>query len=187
LGLDYLQGTRGPSPYPPYKYDRRNWNWPLFVDADWTGKLDQFVNLVETDHDTYDVMSMKLCYDDYTADWESYRDTMLQLESSYPDKTFVWWTMPLKNDWSRIPNWCEIVQDYNANVRQFALENDKILFDIADIESHDPNGNPCYVGCESMCAEYGDGHPREYDGTSHIAKGIWWLMARSSGWDGQLP
>jgi hypothetical protein len=188
-GLDFLQGTRDipNNPYTTYVYDRRNWVW-LFWEGitDPRPKVNQFVSKVQSEYQSYDVLSMKFCYQDYWGlDWEYFRDNMVQLEVTYPDKTFIWWTVPLKNDWSRYPNWCSIVEEFNTTLRSYTAENNKILFDIADIESHDELGNRCYPGCETMCPQYGDGHPNA-EGSLRLAKGIWWLMTRITGWDGDI-
>jgi hypothetical protein len=192
-GLDCLQGSQDYSPctdYPDYKYDRRNWDWPFWsiVGGGFEEKLNEFVSDVNAVHDNYDVLSMKFCYIDWWYnDWTLYRDAMLQLEANYPSKTFIWWTIPVmvENSWDYQNNQCEIIQNFNTNIRAFASQNNKILMDVADIESHDANGNLCYSSCESMCPDYAfdgaGGHPNP-TGSLRIGKAIWWLMARIGGW-----
>jgi len=95
---------------------------------------------------------------------------------------------------------------------EYCKDNDKILFDFADIESYDPSGNyfldkdaddGCYynggnwanewisanAGSElanlaksSNCGECAHSHR-----LNCIMKGraFWWMMARMAGWDGQ--
>ncbi len=192
-GLNCLQGNPDPPciNYPPYKYDRRNWDWPAWTNSNiFQEKINEFITDVNAQYNNYDVFSMKFCYEDWWEnDWTIYRDAMLQLEVSYPNKTFIWWTMPVMtaDSYNIQNNQCEIIQNFNTNIRAYALNNNKILFDVADIESHDANGNLCYSGCESMCTEYANGgsggHPNPTVSLP-LGKGIWWLMARIGGWDG---
>ena len=185
-GLNYLQETRESSPYPDYQYDRTNWFWAYWDPWETTAKdkIDQFKEVVDLEHANYDVFAMKLCYVDWwMLDFNYYRDTMLDLESRYPAKTFIWWTTPVKNVWTDPPDHCEILRNYNTQVRAYARANGKLLLDLADIESHAPDGSVCYSGCETMCDEYrGDnGHPNQ-TGAIRIAKAYWWLMAKIAGW-----
>jgi hypothetical protein len=187
-GLNYLQGTLTLSPYPRYQYDRRNWSWLLWDPPQYTAKdkVDRFATWAGAQQSNYDLLGMKFCYIDWWQnDWTYYRDKMLQLEAANPTKTFIWSTMPVLSDWSMAqPNQCQWEQEFNNNIRAFALANGKVLFDIAALESHDPAGNPCFTGCETMCAEYGGpGHPNNA-GAIQIAKGFWWLVARVAGWSG---
>jgi hypothetical protein len=97
-------------------------------------------------------------------------------------------------------------------MREYAINNNKILFDVADIEAHDPDGNPCYDdrdgvefcgsnGCENepddgqylpaICQDYttesNGGHLGSVSaGKIRIAKAFWVLMARIAGYDGNI-
>jgi hypothetical protein len=64
---------------------------------------------------------------------------LASLEASYPDTLFVYTTMPLTtaSDADNVKR-----NQYNLAVRQYVVDHDKYLFDIADIEAHDLNGNP---------------------------------------------
>ncbi len=189
-GLSYLDGTRDGSPYPDYLYDRRNWVfewWPDSMDKTFKGKVDQFGLTVTARHTNYDVFGMKLCYQDWFGlDFAYYRDRMLSLEQAYPNKKFIWWTQPIRNDWSRQqPGTCELLQNFNNNVRAYALAHNKPLVDIADIESHDPAGNPCFTTCETKCAPvYGTNPHPNPELAIRVAKAYWWALARMAGWDG---
>jgi hypothetical protein len=195
-GLECLQGTNRSdvcNTYPDYKYDRRNWTWEIWdtPTSDAANKLAQFVDEVNSRNAAFDVFGMKFCFlDTRHQSFEAYRDAMLQLEATYPDKRFLWWTQAIRPLWpSNVAEDCEIIQNFNNQVREYALENGKPLLDMADIESHDANGNACYTGCESTCGEWGaegldtNGH-LNFDGALRIAKAYWWLMARVAGWDG---
>ncbi len=203
MGLNCLQGTLddpGQTPpecntYSPYYYDRSNWNWPLW-DPPTDGafrKTDQFVSWVNAQQQNYQVLGMKLCYEDeYDHDYfDYYREKMELLESTYPEKTFIWTTQALWATSLLGGSTGVDIQNFNQQLRAYARANNKFLYDIADIESHDLNGNFCQVsGIEGLCEVYftgygggGGGHPN-YAGSIRLAKGFWWLMARISGWNG---
>ena len=90
-----------------------------------------------------------------------------------------------------------------------SIAHNKPLFDVADIESHDPNGNPCYdnrdgvaynngntsenypddgLNIPAICPQYttevDGGHLGSVsDGKIRIAKAFWVLMAEIAGWN----
>ena len=184
--------------YPDYDpYDDRNWDWNVWESGDAIGKTDNWVSIVNAQQQNYQVLGMKFCYDDgYNVDFPYYRDHMLELEAAYPNKIFIWATSALWNHpGGACPangnNSCANISDFNQQLRAYASANHKFLYDIADIESHDSNGNPCQLnGIEALCNEYADGfggggggHP-DVTGSIRIAQGFWWLMARISGWNG---
>lgn len=189
-GLNYLDGTRSGSPYPLYYYDRRRWTfewWPDTMDKTFRAKVDQFGQTVAARHASYDVFGMKLCYQDWFGlDFAYYRDRMLSLEQAHPGKTFIWWTQPIRNDWSsQQPGTCELLQTFNNAVRAYARANNKPLIDIADIESHDPAGNRCFTTCETKCAPvYGTNPHPNAELAIRVAKAYWWTLARVAGWNG---
>jgi hypothetical protein len=210
LGLQCLSGvSKDPSywpqectdlaaNYPNYNpYDDRNWDWTVWNSGDAILKTDDFVSIVNSQQQNYQVIGMKYCYDDgWNVDFPYYRDHMLELERAYPNKIFIWSTSALWNHpGGACPtngnNSCANIADFNQQLRAYAQANHKFLYDIADIESHDTNGNPCQLnGIESLCNEYADGfggggggHP-DVTGSIRLAKGFWWLMARISGWNG---
>lgn len=160
------------------RYDYLNWDWHARGNPGWQAKVDQFANWVAGNAPDYDVFQMKFCFIDDQAQWAYYRDAMLALESSYPSKIFIWWTMPIttSGDANR--------DAFNAQVRSFCANNDKPLYDIAAIESHDPSGAPIRVGgYEAMHTGYtSDGGHLNATGRLRAAQGMWWIMARVAGW-----
>ena len=81
-------------------------------------------------------------------------------------------------------------------VRDYVIANGKVLFDFADIESWDPDGNyyPETTDACEWCSKWCSEHPEDCDfacrrcAHSHKfncllkAKAFWWMMARLAGW-----
>lgn len=215
-GLNCLAGLRGWDGWPaecllyannrtnniwPW-YDRAKWAWDMWPEpqADAMAKTDQFVSIVHSRAANYQIIGMKYCYVDgwnqsdnvsYNNNHGYYITQMEALESQFPGKTFIYATSAL---WAEpgtacggLFDSCEQIAEFNQQVRAYAQSHNKVLFDIADIESHDSNGNSCTVsGYEGLCAQWydsGGGHPNTH-GAIRLAKGFWWLMARISGWNG---
>lgn len=74
------------------------------------------------------------------ADIDLYLSLMNQLETDYPDVTFIYMTGHL-NGTAAAGN----VNVRNNQIRDFFLTNNKILYDFADIESYDPDGLVNYM------------------------------------------
>jgi hypothetical protein len=110
---------------------------------------------------------------------QAYLDAMAQLESEYPGVTFVYFTGNAQSeDQNRV--------DRNNQIRDYCRQNNKILFDFADLdcwyggEQYTVNGipmeHPQYHGDEAGHTTYGS--------CDNKAKAFWWLLARIAGWDG---
>lgn len=126
-------------------------------------------------------------------------------ESLYPNKFFIYMTTSLARGLGS-----QAGTDVNNGIRQFVQANNRVLLDVADIESHDPSGQPCYDNrdgvqyCNSggVCENYADdgvnqpaicqhyttetdgGHLGSTSGGSiRIAKAFWVLMAQIAGWE----
>ena len=134
------------------------------------------------------VAFMKYCYIDWQPGtnveqrWNEYRITMEALEADFPDITFVWWTTAVNTAGDA----GDVREAFDNMLREYCINNGKVLFDLADIESHDLQGNPCYddIGAEALYAGYAvDGaHPRDI-GQLRLASAMWWLLARIAGWE----
>ena len=89
----------------------------------------------------------------------------------------------------------------NNLIRQHVQDVEGVLFDFADIESYDPDGNYypygtdacewCYTWCNAhptQCQNLpsNDGECAHSHGLNCVrkAKAFWWMMARMAGWDG---
>ena len=108
----------------------------------WSVKFSIFESLVNNDWHvpTVGFVMDKLCYIDQDADYETYVNSMSALESGNPGTTFVYTTMPLMTveDADNVSR-----NDYNSKAGDYCSTNNKLLFDIADIEAYDPSGNAC--------------------------------------------
>jgi hypothetical protein len=108
------------------------------------------------------------------------------LEARHPEITFIYWTIGLARQ-SEPES-----EAFNQKLREYIRVNNKILMDIADIESHRPDGTECFSnldnGVEAICDNYTNepnaGHLNTY-GRLRMSKAFWVLMARVAGWDRQ--
>ncbi|MBN1437255.1 MAG: hypothetical protein JW936_09275 [Sedimentisphaerales bacterium] len=143
-----------------------------------------------------------------TSEIDIYLDLMEDLIEDYPDVQFVFMTGHL--DGSGLDG---DLNRANEHIRQHCRENERILYDFADIESYDPDGRHNYMRwyCDDACNYDRDGdgdydgnwardwqeshHQGEhwYDcGSAHSeplnanrkAYAAWWLWARLAGWEG---
>ncbi len=202
LGLDCLWGNypgRRPNSCQDFfdlKYDRSQWAFQFRGNPSWIEKVDDFVAQTEAQIDQFDVFMFSEDYVDgidnpnfpAISDPENFQKYFVEpfeaLEAAHPDKTFVLWSMSL----ARL-GYANTTQ-FNELMRAYALENNKIMIDIADIESHDPqgnlitdeNGNPIIF--EGYTDESKAGHLNEA-GRERLAKAFWVTMAAVVGYDPQ--
>jgi len=131
------------------------------------------------------------------SDIDNYLSLMNQLEQDFPSIKFVYMTGHL--DGSGING---NVNKRNEQIRKFCKDNNKTLFDFADIESYDPDGNyfldknaddGCnYDGgnwadewCQAnpgKCSDCDCAHSKCIN-CQQKGKAFWWMLARLSGWE----
>ena len=92
------------------------------------------------------------------SDIETYLNLMNQLEQDFPSATFVYMTGHLDGT-GETGN----LHLRNEQIRNYCKTNNKILFDFADIESYDPDGN-YYLnrGANDQCNYYDNGSQRNW-------------------------
>lgn len=184
--------------------DRSNWDFSYRGNPGWLAKVNDLGNAECTDDscgsplssgyvqnhlNEFDVFSMKFCWIDAPPNanttFNTYRDMMVNLENSYPAKKFIWFTMPLYVDGIWDGNRFDV---FNNLVRSYVNANNKILFDLAAIESHTSTGTLHTVnGYEALVDSYtDDGGHLNSTGAARAAKAWWWLMAQVAG-GGSLP
>lgn len=135
--------------------------------------------------------------------WDEFLKPMTELEEQYPNVAFVYMTGHVD---------IEVDSDNKAandDIRTFCEENNKILYDFADIERYDPDGN-YYEFVNDNCdyynaqgnklgnwaTEWQNSHTEGVDwyncssahsepiNANQKAYAAWWLFARIAGWDG---
>lgn len=108
----------------------------------WTEKLNIYKTYTVNGwrYPAINISMNKLCAIDEEAIWETYLDSMLAIEAAYPDTIFVYFTIPyFTNTRDSYSNTLSNI--FNNKLRSWiARQNNKVLFDIADIEAWSPTG-----------------------------------------------
>lgn len=142
------------------------------------------------------------------SDIVTYLTLMSALERDYPNVTFVYMTGHLDGSGT-----AGNLHRRNEQIRSFCRDGNRVLFDFADIESYDPDGNEYLSRMANDECDYdsnGDGtresnwatawqgahtentdwfncspaHSEALNGNMK-AYAFWWLLARIAGWDGR--
>jgi Bacterial Ig domain len=180
--------------------------------GDWQWKVAYFQTAVSNGwhYPKVNIALNKFCFIDiwYATDssdvatlLNTYLNSMLSLEAAYPQTVFVYATMPITTlnysyeSLDSEPN-CDYWRNvFNNNLRSWCASNNRVLFDIADIEAYDyTNGNlvtftydgsTCQElwagdnqGGDQCCGEVGDGaHPTNYGAEELLARGFYAIAA----------
>lgn len=140
------------------------------------------------------------------ADINTYLNLMNGLEVDFPNVVFVYMTGHLDGSGT-----AGNLHQRNEQIRNYCRANKKVLYDFADIESYDPDGNE-YLSkfandnCDydsdenssldkNWATDWQTAHPGEWFDTScahsqplngnRKAYAAWYLFARIAGWNGQ--
>ena len=217
-GFYQLQGVNATN-VPPgstapgviYQDDRGNLAGDGSYSGDWQWKVAYYQTAVSNGwpYPAVNLALSKFCFLDiwYATSTDTvatllntYLSSMVSLEAAYPQTVFVYATMPvttLSYSYQTIDTepTCDYWRNvYNNSLRAWCITNNRVLFDIADIEAHDTNGNLVtftYNGleCEELwsganqggdqcCGEVGDGaHPTNFGAEQLLAQGFYALAA----------
>ena len=194
-------------------WDRSNWYyraWPEGCSED----VNCFIGYVQSRMDSFDVMGCQFSYlavatgsqlaDPLTGFFGSQGNdnkasTLQGFSDANPDKKIIWWTTSLARGIGTPES-----ESFNDRMREYAEQHEIILFDVADILSHDPAGQPCYDNrdgiaykdenhpddgqqipaiCPQYTTETEGGHLGAISaGGVRVAKAFWVLMANVAGW-----
>jgi len=135
-------------------------------------------------------------------DIDLYLNLMQELEKDYPGVVFIYMTGHLDGS-GETGN----LHQRNEQIREFCKANNKVLYDFADIERYDPDGNDFLSrnaddGCNyidngiknnwakewcnrnpDQCNEYRCAHSESLN-CDKKAAAFWWLISRIAGWSG---
>jgi hypothetical protein len=126
------------------------------------------------------VVINKFCYIDPDASFTEYTSSMAAVERGNPGTTVVYFTIPLTTGRSSDNAKREA---FNNKLREWAKANDKVLFDLADIEAWTTSGIQTAFSLsgqqvQGMAEEYSaDGGHLNGAGRTRAAKGIYSLLA----------
>ncbi len=163
-----------PAPGTIYEADRSNPGW-----ADKLTIFDNSVRISGWRTPAVDAVMNKMCFIDQDAVAADYIAAMTALRASFPGTAVVYTTMPLMNteDADNV-----LRNQYNAAVRSHCASGGCLLFDIADMEAHDPTGiqHTFLSGGQAYQKLYAgytdDGGHLDTAGQQRIALG-WYAMA----------
>ena len=126
---------------------------------------------------------------------QAYLDSITQLETEFPNVTFIYMTGNAQTTGPAGYN--RYLR--NQQIRQYCIDNNKVLFDFADLDSW--WFNPANYEWEHATYEYnGNDVPMEhpqfngnqaghttYESCEQKGKAVWWMMSELAGWQGNQP
>lgn len=122
---------------------------------------------------------------------QAYLDSMSTLETEYPSVTFVYMTGNAQNTGDEGYNRYQ----RNQQVRQYCQDNDKVLYDFADLDAWWYNGSTSqwehstYTWSGSQVpVEHEEFHGDEaghttFESCRQKGRAVWWMLALIAGWD----
>ena len=204
----------------PVRYSRSNWTFEL-RSGTWSELTQDFIQSLAPQYlATKDVLSYQFSYlnvadgDDIASPTTGFfadnanKFDVHDLEAfiaQHTNKVFIFWTTSLARGIGT-----QVSTDFNEQMRAYCRTHHRILFDVADIESHTDTGCPCYDNrdgvpyvsqtgqtedhsddgldlpaiCQDYTTETDGGHLGSVSaGKILTAKAFWVLMARVAGWN----
>jgi hypothetical protein len=176
----------------------------------WASRTRDYLNGVYGDGTDRTIVVWSWCGQAETsnpANIDTYLNLMDGLEQEFPNVTFVYMTGHLAGT-----GVAGHLNQRNEQIRAFCRANNKVLFDFADIESYDPDGN-AYLALDAddecdydsdgngsldsnwadewcaanpgdpLCASCGCAHSKPLN-CNLKARAFWWMLAMLAGWDG---